>query len=191
MIRINLLPVREAQRRERVRQHLSVLILSMVAVLVIGVAVYMQFSIRADHQFARNKQLQAEIATLQAKIGKVNEIKALKEGLEKKLGVLAELKRNKEGPVRMMDSFAKALPAKAWLESIRQVGQAVEIKGSGLDENEVASFMRNLQQSDSFSGVELRVTQQANSGSYKVQQFTLSATVSSVEQKPSSAKLEK
>jgi type IV pilus assembly protein PilN len=117
MIRINLLPVRAAQKKEKLRSQIFILVLSLVLVGLACGAIYIQ-------QVQTNENLQAEIADinrrnaeLQKRIGEVRDYEKRKADLEQKLEVLAKLKSDKTGPVRLLDDLSNALPEELWLTS--------------------------------------------------------------------------
>lgn len=173
MIRINLLPVRAAQRKEKVRNQLVVFFLCLVLVLVGCGAVFFQ-------QQSANQELKQEIAQIEAKnnalkkqIGEVRDFEKRKAELNKKLDVLKNLKENKSGPVRLLDELSRALPEKLWLTSFAESGGSIKIDGYGIDQNVVAEFMRNLASSPYYENIELGVTEQSKLGDVKVQKFSL------------------
>ena len=67
MIEINLLPVREARRRERVRFQISVFILSLL--LVFAIIAYLKWNINL-----RERELDAQIATVKAELRKLDKV---------------------------------------------------------------------------------------------------------------------
>jgi type IV pilus assembly protein PilN len=145
MIRINLLPVRVAKKREMGRQ-----ILVLFALILAGAFVgnYMWYSDR-DGVFNKNasdiKAIQTKVEGLKKVIGEVDQINERKAEVEKKLGVLEGLRRGRSGPVKMLDALASSIPKKLWLESFSEDNKnAMKIKGSAISHDEVAEFMSNL-----------------------------------------------
>lgn len=176
MIRINLLPVREAQRKERLRSQISILVLSAIAVSLVCGGIYFTTSMKISAKQEENAQVQRQINDLKKKIGKVDTLKRLKADLEKKLKVLAQLKANRKGPVHLMDQLSLSLPEKLWLEKYSKKGNRINIEGVGLSEPIVADFMRKLEGSPYYKGVELEVTsQKKQKGGLKVYNFKIKA----------------
>ncbi|MCA1797675.1 MAG: PilN domain-containing protein [Geobacteraceae bacterium] len=85
-----------------------------------------------------------------------------------------ELRASKSGPVHLMDELIKALPGKLWITSFTEKGGSVQISGVGLTENDVATFMTNLERSAYYSGVELKVTKQKVQDGLRLQNFDIS-----------------
>ena len=102
MIKINLLPVRAAKKKESARQQLSILLLSVIAVVVIALGFY-SFTLAKIHtaqdEISKSEQ---EIKSLKEKIGEINNIKKFQEEVRKKLGILDQLRQNKTGPATRM-----------------------------------------------------------------------------------------
>ncbi len=144
MIRINLLPVRQVQKRVMGRQ---VLIL-IGAVLVLTVVVnYFWYANRSDQQARKTTQVaetQKRIAELEKVIGEVNNIKKRKKDVEDKLKILADLRKMRAGPVRMLDALATATPKKVWLANFNESNNEVNLKGTAVSHEDLAEFMRGL-----------------------------------------------
>jgi type IV pilus assembly protein PilN len=144
MIRINLLPVRVAKKREMGKQ-----ILVLFAVVLVGAVVgnYMWFANRKaefDQNAAGIKQVQAKIEELKKVIGEVDKINERKAEVEKKLGVLDNLRKGRSGPVKLMDALASSIPKKLWLKSFTEEKNGVKLTGSAVSHDEVAELMSNL-----------------------------------------------
>ncbi|MFO7577691.1 MAG: PilN domain-containing protein [Pelovirga sp.] len=173
MIRINLLPIRAAQRKQKMRSQLSVFVLILVLAVAVCGGLYIQ-------QQRTNDNLQAEIADinrrnaeLQARIGEVRDIEKKKADLEQKLTVLGKLKSDKTGPVRLLDDLSNALPDELWLTSYAEQNGSIDLAGVADTEQRVALFMQQLEASGHYSNVELSVTEQTTVGNRKMQRFSL------------------
>jgi type IV pilus assembly protein PilN len=141
MIHINLLPVKAAQKKEQLRNQLIVFFVAIIAVVC---SCYFAYSgLQSDLQQIETEiaQNNAELRSLQKKIGEVNRFKKLKSDLQNKLDVLESLKRAKSGPVRLMDDLISALPEKLWITDFKSSGRNIEIKGIGLSEEDVAQSL--------------------------------------------------
>lgn len=175
MIRINLLPVRAAQKKERLRFQVSVVMLSVVAMVVACGAVYFTMSMKISEQQDELTRIDEEILQLRKKIGEVRNYENLKKDLTAKLEVLDQLKAGQSGPVRLLDELSIVLPQRLWLTSFKETGGSVAINGVGINENVVARFMQKLEGSPFYRGVELQVTEQVDQDGMKLQRFSVSA----------------
>lgn len=177
MIRINLLPVRAAQKKERLRSQGMILLLSVIGVVAVCTLVWMSLSAKVD---AVNKEVQfktSEIARLKTIIGKVGEIDAKKADLQAKLAVLDKLKANRSGPGRLLDEISRVIPDKVWIKTFSEAGGAVSITGTGLTEAVVADFLDALEKSDYYMNVELDVLEQKEVSGRSLQSFSIRCNV--------------
>jgi type IV pilus assembly protein PilN len=161
MIRINLLPVREAQRAIGRRQQLSVALLGLTVALLIMVVPYVV-------QGRKLSRLDGQIARLQTEIQKFNqqdkEVRLLdkeKADLHAKLKVITELKQKRTGPTRTLEDLSGATPQKLWLVSFADSNGHATLTGMALDNQTIAEFMRQLQGSKYFYDVDLVETSQS------------------------------
>ena len=173
MIRINLLPVRAAQKKEKLRAQLSILILSLLAVSVACGAEYFRMMSKIDMKKAEISSVNAEIDQLKKEIGEVSRYKKLQADLKKKLDILQVLKDGRSGPVHLLDELNHALPEKLWLTDFSASGGAVSLSGIAVDENVVAGFMETLGASPYYENVELKGISQLVMNNIKLQKFTL------------------
>lgn len=189
MIKINLLPVRAAKKRESAIQQLVIASIAVVATALIVASLYFvkrtQVNTTKDDITAAN----IKINELKAKIGKLEELKTLKAEVKKKLDVLAQLRKNKTGPAQRLASLSDITPDQLWLTNYSESGQNVKISGIAYNEELIAQFMRALEASGDFMAVELLFSEQAEVAGTKLKKFDLSFKLESVaEITPSIAK---
>lgn len=173
MIRINLLPVRAAQKKEKLVSQVAVLVVVLLLTLVVCGFVHFSLAGKVQAQKAENEKVQAEINSLRKKIGQVGKFKKLQKELRGKLDVLQTLKDAKTGPVHLLDELTMALPEKLWLNSFRESGGNISIEGIGLNEETVATFMESLESSPYYKNVELQVIEQKTQDGNKLHNFSL------------------
>lgn len=173
MIYINLLPVRAAQKREKLIEQLVILgaILILSVALCIGVYTVLLTKVSSEKDAIEAKK--KEIEQLKKTIGEVDRFKKLQEELKNKLAVLDQLKEGKTGPVMLLDELAKAVPEKLWLTSFKETAGTINLSGIAFGEETVASFMRRLDESAFFQKVELQVIEQTKQGDTKLHKFTI------------------
>ncbi len=173
MIKINLLPVRAAQKKERLRAQISVLFLCLILVVIACGTLYFQKSSAIASVKEDIAQIDTQNRALQKKIGQVKDFEQKKADLEKKLAVLASLKENKSGPVHLLDELSSSLPDNLWLTSFKESGGRISLSGIADTEKTVALFMKSLDASPYYQQIELSVTEQTKVGDKKMQKFTL------------------
>lgn len=173
MIKINLLPVRAAKKKETAIQQfvLAGFVVVVVAVIVTSLYVVKRVQVAAakdDITAANNK-----INELKTKIGKLEELKTLKEQVKKKLDVLSQLRKNKTGPAQRLASLSDLTPEQLWLTNYNESGQDIKISGIAYTEELISQFMRALEASSDFMAVELVVSEQTMVGETKLKKFDI------------------
>ncbi len=176
MIKINLLPVRAAQKKERLRSQLSILALSLLAVSIACGAEYFRVMNKIDSKKAEISSVETAITQLNKEIGEVTRFKKLQADFKAKLKVLQVLKDGRSGPVHLLDELNRSLPEKLWLTDYSASGGGVSIAGIAVDENVVASFLEKLGKSPYYGNVELKGISQIVMNNIKLQKFTLSCS---------------
>lgn len=171
MIRINLLPVREARRQANVRKQGILLGLGAVAGVVVSMGLNLTVSAQA-------KAKQAEIVAATAELDKLKETKAEveryrqeRDEIDRKLTVIARLEENRTGPVRILDDIATRIPERMWLQELSLKGGELSIRGVSIDAEIVAEFLTVLTDSEWVRDVELEETTLKEEGGLKLNIF--------------------
>ncbi|MGA7827089.1 MAG: PilN domain-containing protein [Geobacteraceae bacterium] len=173
MIKINLLPVRAAKRKETVRQQAVILAATLGLVLLLAFGAYSYFLIRISSTKEEISKSEQELSELKAKIGKIKELEKLKAEVTKKLDVLNQLRREKTGPVDRLKAISQAVPDRLWLTGYSESGTSVSLSGIAFSEELIADFMRSIEQSPDFMNVELVVSEQVMISGMKLKKFDL------------------
>lgn len=144
MIRINLLPVRQVQKREQGRQFLVL----MVGMLIISSAAngywYVWMDGKREAAQRRLDDTNARIAQLEKVIGEVTNLQRRKKEVEDKLAVLQKLTKQRAGPVKLLDALSTSVPKKVWITSFEEKGGNATMVGSADSFDDVSEFMRGL-----------------------------------------------
>lgn len=185
MIKINLLPVRAAKKKETAIQQFAIAGVVVVVIALIVVSLYfvkrVQVSAAKDDITSANNK----INELKTKIGKLEELKALKEQVKKKLDVLSQLRKNKTGPAQRLATLSDLTPEKLWLTNYSESGYDIKISGVATTEELIAQFMKALETSIDFIAVELVVSEQTEIAGTKLKKFDLTMKLESAAQQPS------
>jgi len=155
MIKINLLPYRAARKKELIARQVVIALLPLVLTcLIIG---FFWWSITTKTVQTQNDidDIQAKIRQSKLKMKDIETFKEQKETLAKKMDIISTLKKNKTGPVRMLDAVASCLPGNVWLTSLNQKGTDLVLDGQALDNLSISRYMVQLENSDTFSDIEL------------------------------------
>ena len=164
MIRINLLPVRAAQKKEKLISQVVILVGAIVLVGVGCAGVQWLLSSKISETEAKIKKAQGDIRSLDKKIGEVNKIKALTADLDSKKKVLEDLEAGRSGPVRVLDELSSVIPEKVWISTFSLANDQISMRGQGTTEEVIAEFLRDLEASPYFQGVELGSVKRGKQG---------------------------
>ncbi len=173
MIRINLLPVRAAKKKETARQQTTIALVSIAGVLLIFFALYSVTLGKISGTKNEITSTENEIEQLRKKIGEIDNIKKLQAEVKKKLDILAQLRHEKTGPATRLATLSDAVPEKLWLTKYAEGTGTVSISGTAFSEELIADFMRRLQASADFTNVELQVSEQAEVSGVKLKKFDI------------------
>ncbi len=164
MIKINLLPVRAAKKREFGRQQVVLFGLILVLAVIGNYFVYGRFQSELK---ALDKQItttRAEIAQLEKTIGEVKSIKDDKKALEDKLTILDTLKKGRTGPVKVLDELATLIPQKVWLIDFAEQNGTVNMVGQASSYEDLSTFSKKLKGSTHFTNITIRGAKQRQDG---------------------------
>lgn len=155
MIKINLLPHREAKRKDLKNRFYSLLLLAalMAAVLIIVVGVY--FSTQISSQNERNEFIKKENESLDSKIKEVANLKQEIDALKARQQAVEDLQGDRNQPVYMMNELIKLSPEGLHLTVIKQEGQRISIKGFAQSHGMVQIFFDSLSSSPWMSKPEI------------------------------------
>ncbi|NNG23952.1 PilN domain-containing protein [Telluria aromaticivorans] len=144
MIRINLLPHREAKRKQKQKAFVALLALGGVAgaVVVLLVGGYNASRIAAQNQ--RNLVLKTASAELDKKIGEIDTLKEEIEALKARQQAVEDLQGDRNQPVYLLDELVRQTPEGVYLKSFRQDGQKVTLAGYAQSQERVAELLRNV-----------------------------------------------
>ena len=144
MARINLLPHREARRKERKKAFVAMLAVSLVlgGVVVLGVAGFIEHKI--SNQTQRNDFIKAENKRLDIQIAEIATLKQEIEALKARQQAVEDLQSDRNQPVYLMDELVKQVPEGVYLKSFKQASQRVVLNGHAQSNERVSELLRNL-----------------------------------------------
>ena len=161
MPRINLLPWREGQRKERKLAFLVALGVAALAAGVAAFAVYLAYGSMIESQQRRNDQLRAQIKTLDKQIEEINDLESAKQRFIARMDIIEKLQRSRPEIVHVFDEIVRTLPEGVYLTAVKQSDKKLKFEGVAQSSTRVSSFMRNLDGSQWLRNPELEVVQTA------------------------------
>ena len=144
MIRINLLPHREAKRKQKQTAFVALMALGGVAgaAVVLLVGGYNQSRIATQNE--RNLVLKTANAELDKRISKIASLKSEIEALKARQQAVEDLQGDRNQPVYLLDELVRQMPDGVHLKSFKQDGQRVLLNGYAQSQERVAELLRNL-----------------------------------------------
>jgi type IV pilus assembly protein PilN len=178
MIKINLLPYREKEKKENLARQVSIMAGSFIVFILLLVLVQFNFSSSISSLESQVKKAEASLIDLNKKIGDVETFKKDKKELELKLGVIKTLEENRLTPVKTLDDLSLLVPPKQiWLTKITQKNDKLSIEGIGRDNIVVADFMKTIENFEPIKSVDLVSSKKVEIGGTTLQQFTFSCVL--------------
>jgi type IV pilus assembly protein PilN len=181
MIKINLLPQEDRiKKREFHLPEMSTvyLVVGVVAffasVFVVG---FMQsHKIRSlEHKIEEAKE---ESRRLAPQLAKIQQITREREEVNKRLNIIASLDRHRYFRVRLLNDISFNLPRNCWLTDISEISpNKFDVDGVAFSNYTVADMITNLETSDLFTQVDLRIIEKGVIKEREVLKFSLSANV--------------
>lgn len=182
MIKINLLPHREAKRKLKKAAFIALMALSFVAGVMVVVIVGGYNASRISIQNERNAVLTRANGELDKKILEIATLKQEIEALKARQQAVEDLQGDRNQPVYLLEELVKQTPPGVYLKSFKQEGQSVSMNGYAQSQERVAELLRNLSAGSAWlekpvlGEVKLVVLPGSKTGK-KVSEFTLAVGI--------------
>ena len=144
MILINLLPHREAARKQK-REFFFVTLglAALLGGLVCG-GVYSWYQTQISGQKDKNTLLKKEITKLEGQIKDIAGLQQEIAALRARQSAVEELQGNRNLPVYLLTELVKQLPDGVYITSMKQDNQTVQMTGVAQSNERVSELLRNL-----------------------------------------------
>ena len=182
MVRINLLPHREAKRKQKQAAFIALMALGGLVGVALVLLVGAYNASRIATQNERNLVLKNANAELDKKISKIASLKAEIEALKARQQAVEDLQGDRNQPVYLLDELVRQTPDGVYLKSFKQEGQRVLLNGYAQSQERVAELLRNLSGSSPWlerpdlTEVRAATLAQSKTGR-KVVEFTLNVAI--------------
>jgi type IV pilus assembly protein PilN len=173
MRRINLLPWREARRRERQRRFLLAAGGSALVALVLVLGAYLQVAAWRDAQQNRNAYLRQQISAVETRMQAISRLRERKADVLARMNVIERLQRRRAEAVRMFNAVARAVPTGVYLRRLTETVDGLEVEGVARSNASVSELMRRLAGNPGMANPRLDVIERRRGGSGPVRHFTL------------------
>ncbi len=173
MIRINLIPHREAFRQQQIIEHITVFVVVLISTIVLLAAIdAWKTQDLVDLQGERSS-LQSRNTKLTKKIGELKNLDALRQDVERKLAIVDELQAGRFRTLITLKTLAEAIPESIWVKQLSEKSGILSLAGFGESSQGVAAFMRALEKQDAFSNVQLQFDNSLDKDGIEVRSFEL------------------
>ena len=145
MIRINLLPHREAKRKQN--KNAFYRLIGLAAVFAVGIGLVVYFLILGQmisNQNERNDKIKKANLVLDQQIAEVATLKDEIAALKARQQAVEDLQSDRNQPVYLLDELVKQIPEGIFLRSFNQVGQKVTLVGTAQSNERVSQLLGNL-----------------------------------------------
>ena len=144
MIKINLLPHREARRKHKKTAFIALLALAAALGIVVVIMVGGYNASRISIQKSRNEVLSKANLELDKKIAEIATLKQEIEALKARQQAVEDLQGDRNQPVYLLEELVRQTPQGVYLKSFKQEGQRVTMTGNAQSQERVAELLRNL-----------------------------------------------
>ena len=159
MPRINLLPWREQERKDRKLKFFVWLGGAAIGAGVVAFACFLMFKSMIGSQEQRNDRLRAEIKTVDRQIEEINDLESQKQRFISRMRVIEKLQRSRSEVVHLFDEVAKTMPDGTYLTTFTQDGKKLKFEGVAQSSTRVSTFMRAISASQWMKDPELEVVE--------------------------------
>lgn len=181
MIRINLLPIKAAQKRVGAKNELLAMAVALLATVAGLYIWHLVTTVHISSLEERVADVKGQIADLKRDVVRIEQFKSQMKVLEQKIDVIKQLESQRVGPARMLDDLAGILTEqkKVWLTQMEEKGGVLTIEGGAMEHENVSDFQLALQRrSTLFRNIKLQLVTQAKEGSVTFLRWKLTCTAS-------------
>ena len=177
MIRINLLPWREARRKAHNLQFY--ILMGMVAGLAASIIlmVHGYYAARISTQNERNRFLKEENAKLDKEIEEIKKLKEEIQALLSRKQVIETLQADRAQSVHLLEQLVRQTPDGVYLRSIKQTGNKVHLSGYAQSNARVSTLMRNLEASPYLEQPDLVEIKVATVDKKRLSEFNMNVSI--------------
>jgi type IV pilus assembly protein PilN len=178
MIKINLLPYHETEKKVSQAKQVVIFVGSFLVFISIVAILHLYMVARITLLESDIQSSEQQVAELTKIVGNIENYKVDKRNLENKINVIAKLEEGRTFPVYMLSQLAAIVPVKdLWLERISQTGSSISLEGKARNTVVVALFMKSLEFVPFIGSVDLVSSKQDEFSSIKVQSFKLNCAI--------------
>ncbi|MBW1693817.1 MAG: PilN domain-containing protein [Deltaproteobacteria bacterium] len=192
MIKINLIPFRDIEKKENIRRQVTIAILSVMLVMMAMAYYHMHLKNTIVDMTAKIESTKIELASAEKEVKEVDKIKQELNKLNTKIKVIKTIEANRKASIKMLDHMTKMVgeqtsavesgtspdkigkPVKRlWFTSFQANGPNININGIALDNKTVADFMTRLETSKTYNNVTLNTLKKESVNNLNLKSFVI------------------
>ena len=192
MIKINLIPFRDIEKKENIRRQVTIAILSVILVMMAMAYYYMHLRNTIVDMTAKIESTKIELAAAEKEAKKVDKIKQELNKLNTKIQVIKTIEANRKASIKLLDhmtimvdeqtSAVESGPSqdeigkpvkRLWFTSFQANGPNLNINGIALDSKTVADFMTRLEVSKTYNNVTLNTLKKESINNLNLKSFVI------------------
>lgn len=151
MAYINLLPWREAARKERQKNYVMVLALTALVSFLVCFLINIVYNARLDGQAKRNQYLESEIRILDQRIAEIRTLNETKRSLQQRMTLIEQLQGSRNLGTEVMLEITRIVPTGVYLTQLEKKGSALLLLGKSESNNRLSNMLREAEQSELFT----------------------------------------
>ncbi len=144
MIKLNLLPIKAEQKRNKLIQQF-ILLVALLILIIVGNFIFYQYNQKlVDTQTEIIVNLEKDIEKYQSLHGDLQKEKDKRQEFLKRIEAINSLEGLKRNLLRVLDEVNKQLPHKTWLIDLKKQGDQLILKGGAGSFEDVSTFAQSL-----------------------------------------------
>jgi type IV pilus assembly protein PilN len=188
MAYLNLLPWREAQRKQQQARFVTMLSATGVVTFLVVFGISAIYGAKVEGQNSRNNYLQSEITILDQRIVEIRQLEEKKKNLQRRIELIAELQRSRNLGTQIMDEIAKVVPAGVYLSSLEKKGPSLLLVGKSESNNRLSNMLRSVENSELLTDPLLEFIEAGQDSSQLLSDFKMHVMVKGFESVQGTAK---
>ncbi len=148
MAYLNLLPWREAQKKQQQARFMTTMTAACVGSFLLVFTISAVYGSMIEGQNGRNSYLQGEIAILDQRIAEIKQLDEKKKNLQKRIELIAQLQSSRNLGTQIMDEIAKVTPAGVYLTNLEKKGPSLLLVGKSESNNRLSNMIRSVEASE-------------------------------------------
>ncbi len=148
MAYLNLLPWREAQKKQQQARFMTLLSGVSVGSFLLVFLVSAVYGARVEGQQGRNTYLQGEITILDQRIAEIQQLDEKKKNLQKRIELIEQLQSSRNLGTQIMDEIARVTPAGVYLMNLEKKGSSLLLVGKSESNNRLSNMIRTVEASE-------------------------------------------